>query len=141
MDKPLNRLSLLRHASKPESAATTAALSQALELPRTPPRGQGIPLKVQSSLPWCPLVPWPTLIGRKHHMQKLQVRRRSPVLLQDLRLLEALQVVELPLPRVQVLPSQQVCCRKICHCSRHRKSQSCHCQGYKCSHCNKYPQF
>lgn len=52
---------------------------------------------------------------RKHHMpfptqpaaKKLQVRRLSPVLSQDLPLREALQVAELPPPRVQLRPLQQ----------------------------------
>lgn len=123
MDKPLNlpsgsvqpNFASAFYAGKPESAATAAALSHALGPPRTPPCGQAIPLKVQSSLSLWPPVLWPTLLARKHHMpfptppaaKKLQVRRRSPVLSQDLQLLEALQVAELPPPRVQLLPLQQ----------------------------------
>ncbi|XP_044964458.1 protein tesmin/TSO1-like CXC 7 [Hordeum vulgare subsp. vulgare] len=123
MDNPLNlpsgsvrpNLGSAFCAGKRESAAIATSLSQALGPPRTPPRGQVIPLKVRSSLPLWPPVPWPTLMVRKHHMpfpsqpaaKKLQVRRRSPVLSQDLPLMEALQVAGLPPPRVQLLPLQQ----------------------------------
>ncbi|KAM3371709.1 hypothetical protein ACQJBY_018881 [Aegilops geniculata] len=103
MDNPLNlppgsvqpNFGSAFYARKPGSAATAASLSQALPL-------------------WPP-VPWPTLMVRKHHMpfptqpaaKKLQVRRLSPVLSQDLPLREALQVAELPPPRVQLRPLQQ----------------------------------
>ncbi|VAH42631.1 unnamed protein product [Triticum turgidum subsp. durum] len=103
MDNPLNlppgsvqpNFCSAFYARKSGSAATAASLSQALPL-------------------WPP-VPWPTLMVRKHHMpfptqpaaKKLQVRRLSPVLSQDLPLREALQVAELPPPRVQLRPLQQ----------------------------------